>query len=51
MPNKGANPDDRFPVNMEHKFLIHKDYSIFYTVEEANKEKQIKFSQPKPLFN
>ena len=36
-PNGGANPDDRLLVSMGYKFLIHKDYLIFYTVEEANK--------------
>ena len=35
-PNSGANPDDRLLVSMWYKFLIHKDYLIFYTVDETN---------------
>ena len=35
-PNSGANPDDRLLVSMGYKFLIHKDYLIFYTVDETN---------------
>jgi plasmid stabilization system protein ParE len=37
MPNKGANPDDRLLVSMDYKFLIHKDFLIFYTIEDLNK--------------
>ena len=37
MPNQGANPQDRLLVSMGYKFLVHGDYLIFYTVEEANK--------------
>ena len=33
----GANPDDRLLLNMGYKYLIHKDYLIFYTVEQAEK--------------
>ena len=35
MPNKGANPDDRLLVSMDYKFLIHKDFLLFYTVNES----------------
>ncbi|MCI8412987.1 MAG: type II toxin-antitoxin system RelE/ParE family toxin [Clostridia bacterium] len=34
-PNGGANPDDRLLVSMGYKFLIHKDFLLFYTVDET----------------
>lgn len=40
-PNSGANPDDRLLVSMGYKFLIHKDYLIFYTVHRKIKNAYI----------
>lgn len=37
MPNKGANPNDRVLISMGYKFLVHKEYLIFFTVDEPAK--------------
>ena len=29
-PESGAIPDDRMMKNLEYRFLVHKDYLIFY---------------------
>ncbi len=36
-PSGGANPDDRLLRSSGYKFIVHKDYLIFYTVEESDK--------------
>ena len=33
-PFSGAIPKDRLIISAEYRFLIHKDYLIFYTVNE-----------------
>lgn len=35
-PFSGAVPKDRFIVSMGYRFLVYKDYLIFYTVNELN---------------
>lgn len=37
MPNKGANPNDRVLISMGYKFLVHKEYLIFFTVDDFAK--------------
>lgn len=33
-PNRGANPEDRVLASMGYKFILHKEYLIFYTVDD-----------------
>ena len=32
LPNSGTNPKDRILLSLGYKYLIHKDYLIFYNI-------------------
>lgn len=36
-PNSGAIPDDRVLKSLGYRFLVHKDYMLFYLVNETLK--------------
>lgn len=36
-PLSGAMPDDRMLKSLGYRFLVHKEYLLFYTVDEDNK--------------
>ena len=36
-PNSGAIPDDRVLKSLGYRFLVHKDYMLFYLVNETQK--------------
>ena len=36
-PNRGALPDDRILKALGYKFLVHKEYLLFYMVNESEK--------------
>lgn len=36
-PNRGSIPNDKILKSLGYKFLVHKDYLIFYLVDEAVK--------------
>lgn len=36
-PNSGAYPKDRILKSSGHRFLSHKEYLIFYTIDEETK--------------
>jgi len=37
-PNSGANPKDRILLSLGYKYLIHKNYLIFYSVNQEEKK-------------
>ena len=37
-PNAGANPKDRILCSCGYKYLIHKEYLVFYSINEQEKE-------------
>ena len=40
-PQIGAFPKDRVLVSLGYRFLVHKDYLTFYTIDEDKKAVQI----------
>ena len=36
-PNAGALPKDRILISLGYRYIPHKDYLIFYSVDEAQK--------------
>lgn len=37
-PNRGSLPDDRVLKALGYKFLVHKEYLLFYLTDEADKK-------------